>query len=439
MKRVLAGLIVAAVLTGCTAGASQSTTTTTTTAATIASATTSTTLEPSTTVETTPPGIDDLPGVLQSQLEDLIGTAEDLRGLSFDSPPAINVVSPTELADLVRQGLEEDTKDIDVDEALYELLGLVEPGTDLLGLYSDVLGEQVAGFYDTDTKELVVPVRTDEFSPLERSVIVHELTHALTDEHFGLGARYDALFEDQLYDQAAAFQAVIEGDATFVQYQYLGGLGTDDQRSVVEESLSVETASLDAAPRFIQESLAFPYVRGEVFVQRMFELEGVDGVNALYSNPPVSTEQIISPEDYTRDQPIEVTLDGPVPDGYTVRETSTWGELGFEIMFNQVLGGRVDASSGWGGDEYRVLFNGSDVAMTLVFRGDTETDASEMESALIEYVTSAMQVGSPVPKANATEMSGDDYAYVGRKGDTVELVVASDPAVGLTLSSALAG
>jgi hypothetical protein len=36
-------------------------------------------------------------------------------------------------------------------------------------------------------------------------------------------------------------------------------------------------------------------------------------------------------------------------------------------------------------------------------------------------------------------MSGEDYAYVFRTGDTVAFVAASDPAVGVTLTSAFAG
>ena len=297
MKRLLPLLLV---LAACTSNGGAATTTddpsTTTEAAPASTAAESTT----TTVMEEPPGIEDLPEALQSELEVLIGITEATRGLDFIDPPVINVVSPEELERLVLEDIAESTEDVEADEALYELLGLVPPDTSLLDLYSSVLGEQVAGFYDPDTDELVVPLRSDTFSALERSTIVHELTHALTDQHFGFGDAYKRLFDEERYDEAAAYQALIEGDAVLTELLYLIGLGIDEQRKVIEESLDIDSSALDAAPRFLQESLIFPYVQGQTFVERLYELEGMEGVNAAYGEPPLSTEQIISPEDYGR-------------------------------------------------------------------------------------------------------------------------------------------
>ena len=39
-------------------------------------------------------------------------------------------------------------------------------------------------------------------------------------------------------------------------------------------------------------------------------------------------------------------------------------------MFDQVLGGSDAAAEGWGGDSYRVYFDGSNVVLVLVFQGD---------------------------------------------------------------------
>ncbi len=422
MKRLLPLLLV---LAACTSNGGAATTTddpsTTTEAAPASTAAESTT----TTVMEEPPGIEDLPEALQSELEVLIGITEATRGLDFIDPPVINVVSPEELERLVLEDIAESTEDVEADEALYELLGLVPPDTSLLDLYSSVLGEQVAGFYDPDTDELVVPLRSDTFSALERSTIVHELTHALTDQHFGFGDAYKRLFDEERYDEAAAYQALIEGDAVLTELLYLIGLGIDEQRKVIEESLDIDSSALDAAPRFLQESLIFPYVQGQTFVERLYELEGMEGVNAAYGEPPLSTEQIISPEDYGRDLPLVVEFPDVEVDGYEVAYTSTWGEFSFELMFNQVLNGDSDAADGWGGDEYRVYFDGENVAMALIYTGDSTTDAEELESALTTYV--------------AATITDDAFGSVERAGDQVTLVVADDPVVGQTLADQLAG
>ncbi len=421
MKRLLPLLLVLAACTsngGAATTGAESTTTRVTTASTIAESTT-------TTVMQEPPGIEDLPAALQSELEALIDLTEETRRLDFIDPPVINVVSPVELERLVLEDIEESTEDVEADEALYELLGLVPPGTSLIDLYSSVLGEQVAGFYDPDTDELVVPLRSDTFSALERSTIVHELTHALTDQHFGFGDAYKQILDEERYDEAAAFQALIEGDAVLTELLYLIGLGIDEQRQVIEESLDIDSSALDAAPRFLQESLIFPYVQGQAFVERLYELEGMEGLNAAYGEPPLSTEQIISPEDYGQDLPLVIEFPDVEVDGYEVAYTSTWGEFSFELMFNQVLGGDSAAADGWGGDTYRVYFDGENVVMALIYAGDSTADAEELESALVGYVAEAI--------------TDDAFGSVERVVDQVTLVVADDPVVGQALADQLAG
>ena len=68
---------------------------------------------------------------------------------------------------------------------------------ELLETILSLYGEAVAGYYDGDTGELVVTATQDEFSPLEEATIVHELTHALTDQVLEFNDRYNQLFDEQ--------------------------------------------------------------------------------------------------------------------------------------------------------------------------------------------------------------------------------------------------
>ncbi len=429
MRRALTVIVFALLTVACTDESGVSTTVSTSAAPSSTEAAPSTT----TTAVQAPPGIEELPAELQEELEALIAVTEDVRGLEFLEPPKINVVSPEELARLVREDIAENTEDIEVDQALYELLGLVDEDTQLLDLYTDVLGEQVAGFYDTETKELVVPLRSDEFGALERSTIVHELTHALTDQHFDFGTYYETLFEGDRFDEATAYQAVIEGDAVLTELSYLRELPVEEQREVIEQSLAIDSSALDSAPRFLQESLIFPYVQGQIFMNRLFRLEGQAGIDAAYDSPPVSSEQIITPEDYRRDEPVEVASPQVDVPGYEVEYESTWGELSFELMFNQILGSGADAAEGWGGDRYVVLSDGTEIAMVLSYVGDSDLDAAEFEAAMVEYLDATLEV-----EPDGQTFSGDDFGYVARDGSTVTLVVASDPVVGAPIVDGLA-
>lgn len=70
------------------------------------------------------------------------------------------------------------------DELLLKKLGLVPKDFDYRSLILKLLTEQIAGFYDPKTKEFFLA----DWLPLDgqKSVMVHELTHALQDQHFDL-------------------------------------------------------------------------------------------------------------------------------------------------------------------------------------------------------------------------------------------------------------
>jgi hypothetical protein len=440
MRRFLSLLVLAFVLVACTNGSSSGTTATTS-----PTATTGTTQAPTTTVaegattteetpDVTPLGIDELSPELRAEVLELVELTQEVRELRFLEPPVITVVSDDELAQRVRESIEEEVEDLDADEALYVLLGLIPPDADLLALYTDLYGEQVAGFYDGDEGELVIPSDAS-LTPLQRSTLIHELTHALTDQHFDMSANYEALVDEERFDEAAAYLSVIEGDATLTEILYIQDLPVAEQQALISESLESDSSAFDAAPRFIRDSLIFPYQEGFAFTQRLFQLGGFVEIEKAYSKPPLSTEQIIEPRDFGRDLPIDVAAPVQTLDGYELVYDSVWGELGFDTMFDQILGDDASrtASDGWGGDRYSYFFDGTEAAFVLNYRGDSELDAEEMEAALIDYIGAAMAVGGQTQIAGFSAFSGDDFAAVSRDGNAVTFVAASDPTAGTVL------
>ncbi len=423
----------------CTLTADEPTTTATVAVETTTTAPTSTSEQttPTTPVAPTlPPGTEDLPTELREEIGRLITVTEELRELAFLRPPSIVVVSAEELEIRVRESIEEDIEDLPADEALFKLLGLIDAETDLLQLYLDLYGEQVAGYYDGENGELVVPIG-DSFSELQKATLVHELVHALTDQRFGFNDAYRRLIDEQRFDEAVAFLAVIEGDATWTEILYIQQLGLRAQQALLQEYYGVDSSVFESAPGFLQDSLAFPYVAGMAFVERAFEIGGFDEVNRLYVEPPRSTEQIIDPRAYQRDMPIHVQVVEPVLPGYDAVYRSTWGEFGFTLMFDHALGGAPEATDGWGGDAYVQWFNGTDAALLIEYVGDRPQDAEEMRAALVTYVTVAMAVGEAEAMDGGLVFEGDDFAFVARVDDRVFFVAAGDPAVGRQIVSAL--
>jgi hypothetical protein len=391
------------VVAACTGSADPSTTTSgngsTSTAVTTPPEETTTTAEgvTTTTAEAPPVTEADLSGLegvsdeVKTQLEDLIRVAQEIRELPFLEPPVITVVSEDELENLVREDIEEEAEDFPADESLYKMLGLLNETADFEQIVLDLYGEQVAGYYDGDTGEVVVPAREDGFSLLQRGTLVHELVHAVTDQHFGFNDTFQAMIDEDRLDQATAYQALIEGDATLAEVLWVQTLSQGEVGEFLAESLQIDTAALDAAPRFLSESLIFPYDSGLAFTQDLY-FQGGDWteVNDAYSvmpGLPASTEQVINPDDYRRDVPVEVSIPSVDVAGYELERTSVWGEQGFRILLNQGEGVETLARAvdGWGGDSYHQWYDGENAALLIAIVGDTQTDVDELENALLSF------------------------------------------------------
>jgi hypothetical protein len=94
-------------------------------------------------------------------------------------------------------------------------------GSEEVATASEVLQEQIAGFYDSDSDSVFV--RHAKFASLEDeakhlAVVAHEVHHALQYQHFDM----KALRKTDSDDQALARLALIEGDAMVAMGAYLG-------------------------------------------------------------------------------------------------------------------------------------------------------------------------------------------------------------------------
>jgi hypothetical protein len=247
------------------------------------------------------------------------------------------------------------------------------------------------------------------------------MIHALTDQHFGFDAIRRELDDGQRFDELSAYQALAEGDASLAELLWVQTLSQREIGEFIAASLEVDTTVYDAMPRFIRDSLIFPYQSGLEFVQGLHQAGGWQAVNEAYLEMPElpgSTEQILTPGDYGRDLPVAVdAIDVAVP-GYELEVSSVWGELGLRLMMDQGLGPNpsLEAADGWGGDFYHQWFDGQNSALLIVLTADTEADLEEMRSGLLAYALAMID--------------DEDFAWVDEEEGLLYFIVADEEAVG---------
>jgi len=427
-------VVVASLILGACNGAGGAATTTT------AEATTTPSAPPVSSVETLAPGLDaTVIDRLTAEIGELAAATEQLRALSFVVQPSLRFLPRDEFTVAVQGAIESDLVKMDPAAAfrLYRMLGLIGSGDDLAeGVFLEMAQEAVV-YFDQESGDLLVAGDTAELTPYQRSTVVHELVHALTEQYFRSGRTLAALSAEGSFDQIDAYRALVEGDATYVQFLYLQGLSSEDRSDAALEALDSTPGSLEGAPAFVGNEIVFPYDSGLEFVTALVSGGGIAAIDRAYIDFPVSTEQVIHIERYQggeaprRTNSIEVDL----PE-YQEAAAGTWGELGMIRLLTGVLtpGFTTQTADGWGGDSFLVMENESDVAFVLRYRGDTEDNTIEVVEGLLLAARDRMGAGDGLEAAGGIEFAaGGPYVFIDRVNDGMLFIVSTDTGTGRTI------
>lgn len=263
----------------------------------------------------------------------------------------------------------------------YAKLGLWPSGTDVRSSLLRLYRAQVEGFYDPNAKKVILL----EENRSDKTVLVHELTHALQDQHFRLGNRLGPSDND---DKTLALRSVAEGDAVLSEMAFR--IGGADHWSMVRQDVDLEISSVETAPLFskvpaaISDKLLFPYKTGVALVYRVFKNKGWPGVDFLYGSPPLATEQVLHPEKYldVPDPPIRVDLEdlsSLFPSDWREIENNVLGELMVRCLFKEFLPPQEAevVANGWGGDRFVAFRRGDEVSFIWATVWDSSKDADE--------------------------------------------------------------
>lgn len=247
-------------------------------------------------------------------IQDEMAAVERIRGLKFTAPVTTVEINRSDLPMHLRRQLEKSLP-YSMDEwgdmlRALRLIGPDEQNEAVVSSLLDLYRSQVLAYYDPPSrtfytvKQLPEAMQSMPMSGvLDAGVNVHELTHALQDQHFQIGARDLALRDDA--DAQLAYHALIEGEASLVMLAYMveqSGGSLDDMinNDLLSGALSTAASMTlpNQGPRYFTEMLKFPYLDGLQFVITAYRRGGWKEIDRIYTHPPQSTREILRPSDY---------------------------------------------------------------------------------------------------------------------------------------------
>ncbi len=323
------------------------------------------------------------------------------------------------LKDRIKESVKPD--ELRAEEMTLKKLGFVPQDFNLEKSTVDLLTEQAAAFYDYHRKKLFL---TDWApSAMQESALVHELAHALADQHFHLerfinqGGKSD--------DSEIARMAVMEGQATWlmteVQAERAGqsiatSPGLLDAMSGATDEGSSQYPVFNSVPLYLRETLVFPYTEGGRFQNAVYTKMGKAAFAEVFHHPPDTSQQILHPAKYfDHIEPTQPALPRVAPGkGYKDLSDGMLGELDHAILIRQ-YGTSQEASAiapHWKGGSYSLIENKSQARVIL--RYVSEWDSVEIAGDFFRFYGQALR--KKWKKIDVTGERDDTLSGIGDDG-----------------------
>ena len=369
-------------------------------------------------------------GPYAAQVTEAVPMIERAIGLKFKTPPKLETRSKAQVREFVAKQFTDPRamRDLAGQEAAYKRLGLIPDTLQLQQFISNLLEEQIVGYYDPGTKVLYIVEGSAKDAV--GITVTHELVHALQDQYVSLDSIQKMEADN---DRRTAAQAVFEGQAVYEQISVmLGGPnvainlpgGWDRVRELIRESQSAMPI-FAAAPTVIQETLIFPYLSGAEFVRNHKERKPGE---TMYKDMPASTEQIVHPAAFfvDRDHPTRVTL-GRLTNATEVYQ-NTIGEFETRLFLFEHLKDQNEAvrgATGWDGDRYAVINTPQGPGIVWLTVWDSPTDAGEFYDIAGQGIEKRFNTTA----AAIPNTTGKRYSAAGRTLQLTPSDVAGRPVV----------
>ncbi|WP_231184082.1 Hvo_1808 family surface protein [Haladaptatus sp. DYF46] len=315
---------------------------------------------------------------------------------------------------------------------------------------------RVAGFYLPGEDR--VYVISDGKRRIDNATLIHELAHAMQDQHVDLSS---SEFESKTMDAQRAHDGLTEGEAMYVEQRYTNRCGKSWQcvpkPDVGPSGSPYSGGTLPNYNLGMQVATIQPYSDGPAYVASLFDSGGWDAVTKRYRNPPESSAAVVHPEERTG-PPAPLRLGEQARNGWKLygkrgeNGSQTVGETGIYTMFwyqgraegNPVIDwrtftdpdkGKFDMfnytsapSDGWANDRLWPYHRGKQRGYVWRTKWETKRDATEFRRAYRDLLRgrNATRVGPNTWRIGAGPFA--DAFRIDRHGRTVTIV--NGPTVG---------
>ncbi len=397
------------------------------------------------------PDLQPFPPDLKARLHQIRDTAAGVRGLSVNDSVKEGQVAQ----DVLRRYWEEQTAEMSDEDrrqtealdAALKLLRLIGPDDDLLDIAGSEFSEGILGFYfPKDDRLALVAENAGALDGEDEIILAHEYVHSFQDADLG-GDHLQKLVADEQDGSRTEYGTTIsclkEGDAYLAMQQYGKQVYGEDWYAKTFGARQDDAGAEDRpASPFMERYYAFDYTECPQFVNAIYEDGGWPAVNALYDDPPSTTEQILDPAKYrTREftrtsapESVESSLGG----GWTLLDTSLFGEFDVYNYVATILDDEYSAAvvaDGWGAGWISVYTRdgadgGSGTLVRIQLDWDSSRDMNEFLAAygpMVQVVSGGQMEGDRVA-GPVRWASGGQYGYVSWDGkiNRVQIVVSSD-------------
>ena len=329
----------------------------------------------------------------------------------------------------------------------YNRIGLLPESTDFAKAVADYRRLERIVYYETQTATVVIRPEASslgrafsETNPRIAAEVpgVFGIVRALQEQHFHWQERMKS---SVLEDRQLALRAVATGDAILAALSRANNNKIDFSSAaaaqIVSRLASVVETSAANLPDLLRWKLLFPYREGSQFVSWAQAARGWSGVNALFTNPPLSTSQVLHPEKYylQRENPLRIhpwglarqMKESPVME-------QTLGEYLARLLLSSVRSAKEAEriASGWQDDLLRAYKEGDSMATIWMSSWKTDKEATEFFRAYSEVLEKAHRIRFQ-PSANRdgsleADLPGGRSMLLQVKGPTVLLLDGLMPA-----------
>lgn len=337
-------------------------------------------------------------GLNDSELDAVVNRGmarvEYIRQLEFETKPPVEVISRAEYANDTEQRFANMTDSDRLHQNIkYEALFMVAEDNSTVAAQQNNQAGGTGGYYDPEAGEIKIISENVTTPKMNEITLSQELFHALQDQKFNISS-----FNQSTQELHNAKDGIIEGDGNYVDRLY----SEECTAGIWNGSCLMPEGSggaSDFSPHIGLYQITFqPYSSGPAFVSELHRTEGWEAVNAVYENPPASSEQVIHPEKYPSDEPTTVRVDDTSEDPWRP-QTLNSSESNSTVSYAQFGEGGLFVALWYPGFEtqtqteiipYRAHLNLTDsgqVSQTEPYLYDHPATAGWDGERLVPYVT----------------------------------------------------